>query len=136
MIDASHRFHGRGSLRFVYQHGKTVRGPFNALRFTCNTRRKTFRVAVVVSRKVHKSAVVRNRIRRRLYEIVRQQTEYITEPYDLVFTLYSDQVATMEGAELTVMILKQLQAAGVLSGAPKVSSGEQHGIVDAKEHKA
>ena len=134
MIDALHRFHGRGSLRFVYQHGKSVRGPFNALRYSCNNRRKTFRVAVVVSRKVHKSAVVRNRIRRRVYEIVRQQTEHIAEPYDLVFLLYSDQVATMPAAELSAMLLKQLQSAGVLSGNPGAVS-KQHGIVEAKEHR-
>ena len=73
MISVRHRFHGYGSLRTVYQRGQTVRGPAITLKYRYRgPQRQPYRVAVVVSRKVHKSAVVRNRIRRRLYEIVRQ----------------------------------------------------------------
>lgn len=132
MIDAAHRFHGRGSLRFVYQHGKTVRGSFNALKYSRNSRRKTYRVAVVVSRKVHKSAVVRNRIRRRLYEIVRAQDKRITAPYDMVFTVFSDQLATTDSVELAQTIHKQLIQAGIIASTRKAQA-EQHDIVESKE---
>lgn len=134
MIDAAHRFHGRGSLHFVYQHGKTIRGPYSSLRFVRNQRRKTYRMAVVVSRKVHKSAVVRNRIRRRIYELVRGVDEHITTPYDLVFTVYSDQVAEQDSAELAEVVYRQLRTAGVLSGEGELDLKE-HAIVDLKERK-
>jgi ribonuclease P protein component len=135
MIDAAHRFHGRGSLRFVYQHGKTVRGPLNALKYTRNVRRKTYRVSVVVSRKVHKSAVVRNRIRRRLYEIIRNSSASITAPYDVVITVFSDQIASIDSGELTQMIHKQLMQAGIIA-APGATPAIQHGIVERKERQS
>ncbi len=71
MIAKAHRFHGYGSLNFVYKNGKTERGPLFAVKSILNPKRSEYRMAVVVSRKVNKSAVARNRIRRRLYEIVR-----------------------------------------------------------------
>jgi len=132
MIDTTHRFQGHGSLRFVYQKGKVIRGPFSALKYIRNGRRTTYRVAVVVSRKVHKSAVVRNRIRRRVYEIVRQATEAVTEPYDIVYIMYTDQVAHMPADELRAAIVLQLEKAGIV-GADAARQDTPHAIVKPKE---
>ena len=55
-------------------------------------------MAVVVAKKVNKSAVVRNRIRRRIFEIVRQSQ--VKESIDYIFTVYSDQVAELPAEEL------------------------------------
>jgi len=115
MIDRTHRFQGYGSLRFVYQKGQTVRGPLCALKYIVNRRRTTYRAAVVVSRKVHKSAVVRNRIRRRMYEIIREVSPRITAPYDLVFIVYSDQLAEVPAAALKAAVVEKLEKAGVLA---------------------
>ncbi len=114
MIGRKHRFHGHGSLRFVYAQGKTVRTNVVAIRIVKNSRRSDYRVAVVVSKKISKSAVVRNRIRRRLYEQVRLHEESVPEATDLVLTVYSDQIATMEATELEKTVVKLLaQAAEV-----------------------
>ena len=118
MIDQQHRFQGRGSLRFVYLRGQTARGPFASLKYIVNNRRTTYRVAVVVSRKVSKSAVVRNRIRRRVYEIIRAQAPQITKPYDLVFIAYNEQLATMPAPDLEETVVQQLERAQVLSSKP------------------
>ncbi len=115
MIDKKHRFQGHSSLRFVYQKGDTIRGPFCSLKYIVNHRRKYFRVAIVVSRKVHKSAVVRNRIRRRMYEVVRTHASQINQPYDLVITAYSDQLAEMPANQLKDAVLEKLEKAGVLA---------------------
>ena len=117
MIARAHRFHGYGSLRFVYQNGKTIRGPLMALKFVANPRRSSYRLAVVVSKKVNKSAVARNRIRRRLYEAVRQ-FETQLGVYDLVLTVFDGRVAELETVELTTQVHDQLRQAGVLA-APK-----------------
>jgi ribonuclease P protein component len=116
MLSRQHRFHGHNSLRYVYQHGKTVRGPLLALKFVVNERRQTYRAAVVVSRKVSKSAVVRNRIRRRLYELLRHRQDAITQPYDIVITVYSEQVAAMPAQELERVLDAQLKQAGIVAG--------------------
>lgn len=133
MIAKQHRFHGYTSLRFVYRHGSTVRDHQVSLRFVRNTRRSTYRAAVIVSRKVHKSAVDRNRARRRLYEIIRSLEPGISGPYDLVFTVFSEQVVDMPAERLRALVDRLLQKAGVLAsaGAPSTTSGAR-GIVEDK----
>ena len=128
MIHRTHRFHGRNSLRFVYKNGQTVRCSHSSLKYVRNPRRQTYRVAVVVSRKVHKSAVVRNRIRRRIYEAVRSQAARISEPCDMVFTVFSDQLATMNYEEVLASITTQLQKAAIIDHFEAPSS-EKHAIV-------
>lgn len=131
MIHSTHRFHGRSSLRFVYQHGRQVRGEMLSLRVARNARRHTWRAAVVVSRKVSKSAVVRNRIRRRVFEIVRSHAGRIDGAYDLVFTVYAEGVATQGAEELQQTVIDQLERAAVLK---PVSAATDHAIVVPKEN--
>jgi ribonuclease P protein component len=126
MISNAHRFHGRSSLRFVYQRGQMVRGTKVSLRYVRNERQKAYRLAVVVSRKVSKSAVVRNRVRRRLYEIVRKHSKQIVGPYDLVLTVYDEQVATTGHAGLQKDLLQLLARAGALQGTV---SDSRHGTI-------
>ena len=114
MVSREHRFHGLGSLRFVYGRGEVVRGPMFLIKYVRNSKRKTYRVAIVVSKKVSKSAVVRNRIRRRLYEIIREQGMNIREPYDIVVTVHSPEVAEMPSAKLTTQVIKQLESAKII----------------------
>lgn len=114
MINRSHRFHGYGSLKNVYRHGQTVRGPLFAIKSSPNPKKPNYRLAVVVSRKVNKSAVVRNRIRRRLYEIVRQNEQDIIGPHDIVISVFNDRVADEPQASLERQVKKLLNEAGVL----------------------
>jgi ribonuclease P protein component len=111
MIGQRHRFHGYGSLRAVYQRGQTVRGSALSLRFDSRESGKPYRVAVVVSRKVSKSAVVRNRIRRRIYEIVRQNDQQVPGATDLVFTVFAEQIAEMNAPKLQKIVTELLQKA-------------------------
>jgi ribonuclease P protein component len=115
MIDRKHRFHGYGSLRHVYAHGEQIRGPYLSLKYNPNPRRSIFRAAVVVSRKVDKSAVARNRIRRRLYECIRVYQPEIKEPYDLVFTVFSPQLEDSSAEELQETVNKLLLDSGVMN---------------------
>lgn len=119
MIARTYRFHGFNALKSVYQRGQMVRGPICTLKFMPNPRRGSYRAAVVVSRKVHKSAVVRNRIRRRVYEIIRRSADKFTGSYDIVITVYSDKLATIEAPELEDIITKQLSKAGILPAPNK-----------------
>lgn len=111
MIARKNRFHGHGSLRFVYKNGKVIRSQLYLIKYCSNPKRSAYRAAIVVSKKVHKSAVVRNRIRRRLYEIIRELN--ITKPIDIVFVLFDERVATMDAGELKEQIVQQLTAAHI-----------------------
>ncbi len=128
MIGSKRRFHGNNSLNFVYKRGQTLRSLQLSLKYVLNERRSIYRAAVVVSKKVDKSAVVRNRIRRRVYEIVRSQEPAMTQVYDLVFTVFSVEVATMPTTDLQKIVIGQLRKSGVMAKAklPK------HAIVEAK----
>lgn len=108
MIDATYRFHGHGSLKYVFSKGATLRSRHLILRFSQNQRRKKPRIAVIVSKKVLKSAVGRNRIRRRIFEIIRLQLIEYNNPIDLAFIVTSAEVRTISTAELTTEVVKLL----------------------------
>jgi ribonuclease P protein component len=134
MIARSHRFHGLNALRHVYTHGRTVRAPLVAVKFELNPRRSSYRAAVVVSRKVHKSAVVRNRIRRRIYECLRRSEIMIGQPFDIVVTVFSEEVATMASADLEAMLGELWVKAGIVPGSkgglPPVTQSSNNDIVE------
>lgn len=115
MINRIHRFHGHNSLRYVYQRGEIVRGQLMATKSIQNDRQTTYRLAVVVSKKVSKSAVKRNRIRRRVYEQVRLLESQINKPYDIVITVYGEQLAELPAQELAEQIHHQLKQSGILN---------------------
>ena len=91
MLSREFRFHSRGGVKYVYNHGKTIRRPELSLIVCDNTRGKT-RFAVVVSKKVLKSAVGRNRIRRRVYEAIRLDLDKFKKSRDYVFVIYSKEL--------------------------------------------
>jgi len=108
MLSKEYRFHSRGGVKYVYQHGKTIRRPDVSLVFCENTAGKT-RFAVVVSKKTLKSAVGRNRIRRRVYESIRLDFDKFKKPRDYIFVIYNKNVKDMPIEELRKMIRSLLE---------------------------
>jgi ribonuclease P protein component len=117
MISRAHRFHGYNSLNFVYRNGQTVRGPLFAIKYAPNAKRKSYRAAVVVSRKVHKSAVARNRMRRRLYAALQEFEPQILQPYDIVITVFQETLLEEPHKNLLHQLKKQLEAAQIINKA-------------------
>lgn len=100
MLSFRHRFHGHGSLRFVYSKGNVSRSKYFICKTTVNHRRVEPRIAVVISKKIMKSAVKRNRIRRRLYEAIRAELPDLKGHSDIVFIVISPEIYTAESNEL------------------------------------
>lgn len=113
MIAGRYRFHGYGSLKFLYHKGETHRSRSVSLRVAQNPRRETSRVAVVVTKKVQKAAPRRNRIRRRVYEIVRTNWEHIKPGHDILISIYDPQAGVMSYAELEQGVIGVLKQAHV-----------------------
>lgn len=111
MINRAHRFHGYNSVLPVYKKAQAVRGGDCSLHYAPN-RRKTYRLAVVISKKVAKSAVQRNRIRRRVYEIMRHNLRDDTR-YDLIITVYDANLGTMSANEAEKVITNLLEKAAL-----------------------
>jgi len=112
MIARKYRFHGYNALNFVYKQGRTTRSSACLLRYAANPRRSHCRIAVVVSRKVAKSAVDRNRIRRRIYAVLEARVGELPA-YDLVFTVLSSDIANMEEKHINKTIIQLLQVLAV-----------------------
>lgn len=104
MISSLFRFHGHNSLRYVYTNGQAVRSQMVTMKSTPNAHRKHSRVSVVVSKKILKKAVGRNRIRRRLYEYVRTHLDELNGVYDIVLIVTSAEIRTIPYDELSSML--------------------------------
>lgn len=113
MLSQSHRFHGHGSLRYVYKNGTAIRSHLITLKYIRNTHRKHSRVAVVVSKKVLKTAVGRNRIRRRVYEVVRSQLPSIEVPHDIVILVFSSELISLPDVELQTLMRQLFEQANL-----------------------
>lgn len=99
MLSSKYRFHSRGGVKYTYQHGTNVRTPLFSMVYTRNIRNHR-RFAVVVPKKVLKSAVGRNAIRRRVYEAIRLEMANFPEPIDRIFIVYHQSVLDIPFLEL------------------------------------
>ncbi len=71
------------------------------------------RFAVVISKKVHKSAVGRNRMRRRIYEIIRHDLPHYKGVHDVAVIVSSAEVISMPHEELRMNLRDLLREAGL-----------------------
>ena len=112
MLSKKYRFHSRGGVKYVYRHGRTVRTPKLSLVFVENKRKFT-RFAVVVSKKVEKSAVKRNLIRRRVYEVLRLNLDKIPKERDYVFVVFSKDLGRMPFRQLEELLGKLVEDSNI-----------------------
>ena len=84
MLPKEHRLKKEKDFERVLKKGKSKKGDFLILRVVKNNL-KTIRIGVVVSRKVSKKAVLRNKTKRKLREAARANIKKIKPGYDLVF---------------------------------------------------
>lgn len=83
---------GRGyNFSYLFKSGRKIDTPYFKVHFLKN-KLSYSRFAFVVPRRVHKSAVVRNKLRRRLKEWIRQQTDIVGKQLDIVFIVKSKAV--------------------------------------------
>ncbi len=113
MLSFKNRFHGRGGIRYVYMHGDAVRSRVLTCKHVANPRRTQPRIAVVISKKVLKSAVGRNRVRRRLYELMRRKINILPHGSDVVLIVGSPEIRTMPAEELETLLDQVLSEAGL-----------------------
>ncbi|QQS20192.1 ribonuclease P protein component [Candidatus Saccharibacteria bacterium] len=121
MLASNHRFRGSRDIQRLYKHGAGSRTRLLGLRYRTETD-QLFRAAVVVSKKVHKSAVVRNRIRRRLYELLRTDYGVHLKGVELLITVFDASLATMSAKSLKRELANLLSKAQA-SGRPKTNRG-------------
>lgn len=79
----------------------------------CKTKNLNNRFSIVVSKKISKKAVVRNKIRRRIYEVLRLNLEKMNIPYDIIL-LVKRGVVDMEYPDIEKEILYILKKSKLL----------------------
>jgi len=83
-----------------------------SVKYIENPHRSHPRIAVVVSKKVYKSAAKRNRIRRRVYEIIRPFLKSASA-IDVAITVHLPEVLDVPHEELTIQLLPILDKIGL-----------------------
>lgn len=116
MLEKKYRFHGHGSLRYLYKNNHTARSRHFLLRYVTNKQRVHSRLTIIVGKKVYKSSAKRNRIRRRVYEAVQKFWPEFSQGYDIAITVYSAEVFLLPYDHLVAEI-KQLLSQIPPSGA-------------------
>jgi len=85
MLSNENRLKKRKEFGFIYKNGKTVYSK-NLNIIYVNTNRKIFRIGFSISKKVGK-AVFRNKVKRRLSEIIRNNLNLIKNEYNYVIVV-------------------------------------------------
>lgn len=114
MLSHRNRFHGHGSLRYLYRNGSRSRNRDLGLHYINNSNRVHSRFAVVISKKIYKSAVKRNRLRRRIFEIIRLELDHIKSPYDYIITVFTPELLLIDQAKLRQQLLDLLAKDGLI----------------------
>ncbi len=114
MLAQRYRFHGHGSLRYLYRNGHIIRTPELTLRYIKNPHRVHSRYAVIISKKVLKGAVKRNRMRRRIYEVIRKEAIYRQPGFDIAVSVFSSDILEISHEELTEKIVSLFKKAGII----------------------
>lgn len=83
------------------------------VRYVPNKNRLHSRFAVVVSKKVCKHAADRNRIRRRVFEVIRQEFMQTKDVYDVSITVFSAEVLALPYDEMKSELVALLGQPGV-----------------------
>ena len=115
MLGRAYRLRTASDIARVYKRG-AYGGSGGALSAkAAASGRPVSRVVVVVGKKVSKRAVVRNRIRRRLIELLRSRWETLPVGYDIVVSVHSD-ISELAPAPLAEHLTKALSRTGVIGG--------------------
>jgi len=85
MLDKKNCLKKKKDFKKIIEDGKKIEKEFLVLKFSKNSLGDVTRIGFVVSQKVAKKAFLRNKIKRRLREIVKNNLDNLKSGYDLIF---------------------------------------------------
>lgn len=109
MLQKRNRLASERDFNRIFKKGKTTNGNALSVRAVRNNLPES-RVAFVVSTKVSKRAVIRNKLKRRLREIVRKQATELLPGLDIV-VMTKVQTLALSSAELQQSMVELLKKA-------------------------
>jgi ribonuclease P protein component len=117
MIPFYNRFHGHSSLNYVYRNGRAVHSRWFTIKTISNPHRKDSRIAVVISKKILKGAVKRNRVRRQVYEYIRAILPRFDNIYDITIIVLSGELFTTSHTEIIAELNQLFDQISILKDA-------------------
>jgi len=114
MFTDAHRLRSPNAVRRPSRYGKGAKSKHMGIKYI-ESNIQGPRIAVVVSKKVSKSAVKRNRIKRRIIENIRQNfITKLNQNLDIVIFAYSSDIAKLPSVDLTLELNDVFQKANIL----------------------
>jgi len=92
MLSKINRLNGQKNFDYVFSQGKNYQSNYLILRIAA-TKNKFWRLGLIISGRVDKRAVIRNRLRRRLSTIIRQQADNLRTGFDVIISVKPALVA-------------------------------------------
>jgi ribonuclease P protein component len=102
MLQTKNRFKGNRQIMTIIKKGQSVYGQNIKLKYLNNYNQEHPKFSVVVSKKVSKKAVIRNRIRRRIYSNIR--LNHLNQKGMFALFVYSENFAYVKNNELTIIL--------------------------------
>lgn len=84
MLTKQHRLKKNKDFELVFKRGKTFDGKFLFLKIIKRNNLKVSRFGLVVGTKISKKATIRNKIKRRLRDVIRKRLEDIKSGFDVI----------------------------------------------------
>ena len=103
MLKKINRLKKRYQFSYVYKYGEHVSGNYTVLYYT-SSKTKSLKVGFAVTKKIG-HAVVRNKIRRRLREVVKNQLPNLKQNYNII-VVAKDNITNAKFDELTAELKK------------------------------
>jgi len=85
MLDKKNCLKKKKDFQKVIKQGKKIEKEFLVLKFSENILKDVSRIGFIVSQKISKKAYLRNKIKRRLREIIKDNLDNLKPGYDLIF---------------------------------------------------
>jgi len=85
MLAQKYRLSRPGDFKLIFQQGRKISTPLFLIRYQPNNLAYS-RFTVIVANKISKQAVVRNKIKRRLREIIKLNFSKLKQNYDIIIT--------------------------------------------------
>jgi len=110
MLNKTNRLKKKKDFETVFKKGKSFKNSFLIIRIASN-KLQFSRFGLVVSQKVSKKAVVRNKVRRRMSEIIRKRIKEIKVGLDVVLIALSglEKKSFLETEEAITSLFKKIK---------------------------
>ena len=112
MLPLKNRLKKRKDFQRVFDRGRFINSDLISVRFLANRTDDT-RVGFIVSKKVSKMAVLRNKVKRMLREIIRENMVRIKKGFDMIITAKSG-ISKVQLEEVTDVLKELLKRSNLI----------------------